>query len=90
MKTVKCVKDKELIVIGSSQGFYIGTMDEKEVSGTPMPYCKITDYKTLKNGLRNTTEANYSGCVLCREGNNSCLPNNISFNDIVESGKSFE
>lgn len=90
MKTIKCVKNRELTVIGSSQGFYVGTMDEMVVSGTAMPYCKITDYKALKNGLRNTTELNNSGCMLCRESNNSCLPDGVTFNDIVESGKSFE
>ena len=52
---MKCCKEKDLQVLMSAAGYYIGTMDE-----TYGPYCRISEYyptrdkaeKAMRNGFK--------------------------------------
>lgn len=77
---MKCNQGRELVVLESVAGWYIGAMEKDEEVGVEFPYCRMTNYfgsraeaqKALEEGrfaMRVCAENDYCskglGCLFC-------------------------
>ena len=69
---MKCKQGRELQVLSSNAGFYIGTTDDSE--GFEEPYCRCSGYSSSKENMEMQLKANVwelRDCVenqYCNEG----------------------